>query len=257
MKKRRSLYWLCLLFCAGGTLLFGWLFCRQWLEYRTGELAYEKLKESVVSSPARMTDRRPSTSSQEETELQGELPQVDFDILASINPDVIGWLYCPDTAISYPVPQGEDNNYYLTHLFDGTRNSAGSLFLDSRCQGLEGQNSVIYGHYMKNGTLFASLEKYQDQEYYREHPQWFLITPEGTLTIQLFSGYIAGEDNDAWQLTFTSQEEYSTWLESLQERSCFESDIIPETSDRVVTLSTCSYAFPNARFVCHGLAKEE
>lgn len=253
MKKRRSLYWIGLLLCAGGTLLFGWLFCKQWLEYRTGELAYEKLEENVVSFQSTMTVPKPSMSSQEEIVAQMELPQIDFDALVDINPDVVGWLYCPDTVISYPVPQGENNSYYLKHLFDGTSNSAGSLFLDSRCQGLEGQNSVIYGHYMKNGTLFATLREYQDQAYYQAHPEFFLITPEGVLTIQLFSGYVAGKDDNAWQLTFPSQEEYSTWLEELKQRSCFKSEINPQATDKVVTLSTCNDMFPGARFVCHGL----
>ena len=216
-----------------------------------GELAYDKLQKSVVSVPQKTQAQQPSIPFQEEIQL--ELPQVDFEALADINPEVVGWLYCPNTVISYPVPQGENNSYYLNHLFDGTRNSAGSLFLDSRCQGLTGQNSVIYGHYMKNGTLFASLSKYQEQAYYEAHPELFLITPENTLTIRLFSAYIAGENDDAWQLTFSSQEEYGAWLERILERSCFTSEVIPQSTDRVITLSTCNYMFPGARFVCHGV----
>ena len=255
MKKRRLLYWICVLFCTGGILVFGWLFFQQWREYRVGELAYDTLQESVISLPQKTPDQQSSTPSLEEPEPQPELPQVDFEALADINPDVVGWLYCPNTVISYPVPQGENNSYYLKHLFDGTSNSAGSLFLDSRCQGREGQNSVIYGHYMKNGTLFASLCEYQEQAYYEAHPELFLITPENTLTIQLFSAYIAGEDDDAWQLTFSSQEEYGAWLERLLERSCFTSEVVPQSTDRVITLSTCSYMFPGARFVCHGVMR--
>ena len=253
MRKRKILYWLCVLLCAGGSLVFGWLFFQQWREYRVGELAYDKLQKSVISSPQRTPVQQSSITPQEELEHQPELPQIDFEALADINPDVVGWLYCPDTVISYPVPQGENNSYYLKHLFDGTSNSAGSLFLDSRCQGLEGQNSVIYGHYMKNGTLFASLSEYQEQAYYEAHPELFLITPENTLTIQLFSAYIAGKDDDAWQLTFSSEEEYDAWLERLLERSCFTSKVIPQSTDQVITFSTCNYRFPGARFVCHGV----
>ena len=247
--KKKSIYWICLLFCAGGTLLFGGLFFQQWTEYRAGELAYDRLEESVVSSPSQ--DLAQSSSSPQQP--QPELPEVDFDTLSSINSDIVGWLYCPDTAISYPVPQGEDNSYYLKHLFDGTRNSAGSLFLDSRCQGLEGKNSIIYGHYMKNGTLFATLSEYQEQAYYEAHPELYLITPEETLTIRLFSAYIAGPDSNAWQLEFSTQEEYGAWLEELLAQSCFTSEVIPQPTDQVVTLSTCNYTFSGARFVCHGL----
>ena len=253
MKKRKILYWLSVLFCAGGSLVFGWLFFQQWREYRVGELAYDKLQESVISLPQKTPAQQPSITSQAEQAPQAELPQVDFEALAEINPDVVGWLYCPDTVISYPVPQGENNSYYLKHLFDGTSNSAGSLFLDSRCAGLEGKNSVIYGHDMKNGTLFSSLSEYQEQAYYESHPQMFLITPEEALIIRLFSAYIAGPDSDAWRLDFSTQEEYGGWLEGLVKQSCFQSEVIPQTTDRVITLSTCSYSFPGARFVCHGL----
>ena len=241
---KRFLYWSGLFVCAGGLLLCSGLFLRQWMEYRAGEQAYQALTDSVVTQPSSLQPER--------SEYSEPVPDIDFEALERINLEVVGWLYLPDTAISYPVAQGENNTYYLKHLFDGTPNSAGSLFLDSRCHGFEGKNSVIYGHYMKNGTLFASLSEYQDQEYYEAHPNVYLITPEGVLTVQLFSAYIAGAEDDAWQLDFDTEEEYGIWLEGLQDRSCFVCGIAPTTSDRVVTLSTCNYTFENARFVCHG-----
>lgn len=236
------------------------MFLRQWSEYRAGEAAYRTLTETVVSisesqtiQPADSTSVQPDDSSQADA----LVPQVDFDTLAEINPDVVGWLYCPDTILSYPVVQGEDNDYYLHHLFDGIENRAGCLFLDSRCQGLSGQNSVIYGHYMKNGTQFTTLANYKDQTYYDEHPTLFLITPDCVLTIELFSAYVTATDGDAWQLTFSSEEEYAAWLTDVQARSCFSSKSTPSTSDRVITFSTCDYTFPNARFVCHGSVRED
>lgn len=246
--------------CCGGMLVCGGLFLRQWREYRVGEQAYQDLTERVVQQkpvseqtvPFQQTAPvRPHVSARGE-----DLPQVDFEALEVINPDVVGWLYSSGTGISYPVAQGEDNTYYLNHLFDGTPNSAGCLFLDSRCQGLEGRNSVIYGHYMNNGTLFASLKEYQDQAYYDAHPRLYLLTPEGTLTIALFSAYVAGPEGEAWQLDFSASEDYGAWLERIRAQSCFESELIPQVTDRVITLSTCNYTFPNARFVCHGLVCE-
>lgn len=250
---KRPLYWSSLIICTAGLLMCGGMFLRQWEEYRTGETAYASLVESATSE-LHLTD---STGQAEGNSPEDPPLQVDFEALRQVNPEVIGWIYIPDTVISYPVVQGTDNTYYLDHLFDGTKNSAGCLFLDSRCQGLTGQNSVIYGHHMKNGTLFASLTEYQDQAYYEAHPSVFLLTPEGTQEIRLFSAYVAGMDEDAWQLTFSSQKEYVQWLEGLRERSCFTSDVVPFISDRVVTLSTCDYSFPNARFVCHGVLWEQ
>lgn len=256
MRMRRTIYWFSLLFCTGGILVCGGLFLRQRWEYRAGAEAYHALTEAVTAVPPAGTDPADPEDPKQTPEQTEAIPQVDFAALQQINPEVVGWLYAPDTVISYPVVQGSDNSYYLDHLFDGTRNSAGCLFVDSGCQGLDGKNSVIYGHHMKNGTLFASLENYQDQDYYDAHPRLFLITPEQTLTIELFSAYVTGAEGEAWQLTFSSREAYGRWLERIQERSCFASDVIPQDTDRVLTLSTCDYAFQGARFVCHGLARE-
>lgn len=250
MRKRRIFYWTSALVCTAGIVICGGIFLRQLREYRAGEEAYHSLTEAMIAVPLTAAD--PADSEQ----MDG-IPRVDFAALGRINPEVVGWLYAPDTVISYPVVQGPDNTYYLDHLFDGTRNSAGCLFLDSGCQGLTGKNSVIYGHHMKNGTLFASLECYQDQDYYDAHPYIYLITPERTLTIEIFSAYVTGKEGEAWQMTFSSQEEYGMWQERIRERSCFECDIIPQVTEAVVTLSTCDYTFQGARFVCHGLVREE
>ena len=76
------------------------------------------------------------------------------------------------------------------------------------------------------------------------------------MTIRLFSAYVADQDADAWRISFSCDEDYKVWLEEAKSRSCFTSDVIPNPSDQVVTLSTCSYDFPNARFVCHGLVEK-
>lgn len=96
--------------------------------------------------------------------------KVDFERLQEENKDIIAWLYCPDTEINYPVVQSKDNEYYLRRLLDGTWNIAGTLFMDYRnaadCSDL---HTIIYGHNMKNNTMFGSLPKYSKQEYYEEH----------------------------------------------------------------------------------------
>ena len=168
MRRRGTLRRIVLAVCSVGLLVSGGLFAEQWAEYRAGEAAYETLAETALLSPEAPSEEETSVDRPERGE--ESLPQVDFDALSAVNPDIVGWLYLPDTSVSYPVVQGEDNSYYLKHLFDGTPNSAGCLFLDSRCEALNGKHSVIYGHYMKNGTLFASLEEYQSQEYYEAHP---------------------------------------------------------------------------------------
>lgn len=113
--------------------------------------------------------------------------------------------------------------------------------------------SIIYGHHMKNGTMFSSLDGYKRQEYYEAHPNLLLITPEQTYLLNLFSGYVASVEDHAWDISFQNELEFEEWLISATENSCFESHVCPSSTDRILTLSTCNYEFDNARFVILGI----
>ena len=248
MKGRSCGLFLCLFL--GIACFSGYQVLRILHEYRVGADAYFKL-EQFASLP-------PASEETEETPAELAWPEVDFTALAAVNPDVTAWLYGPDTGISYPVVQGTDNNYYLDHLLDGTANSAGCLFVDTSCRpDFSGRNTVIYGHRMKNGTMFAALGNYQEQVYYDAHPVFLLVTPEGRYVVELFSGYVADTAESAWMLDFSDEQAYLAWLEEVGEKSAFSSKVSPRAEDRVVTLSTCSYEFENARFVLHGVLRPE
>lgn len=178
------------------------------------------------------------------------LPDIDWDALESVNPDVIGWIYCPDTPINYPVVQGGDNQFYLTHLIDGSEGCYGTLFLDSQCS-LMGQNSILYGHHMKNGAMLASLTRYQRQEYYDAHPTLYLLQRSQCWEISVFSGYTSAPNGDAYTLDL-SAEEFGDWTETQIARSDFQSTVAPKSIRRVLTLSTCTYAYDDARYVVMG-----
>lgn len=180
-------------------------------------------------------------------------PTVDFDALCAINPDIVAWLICKDTRINYPVVQGNDNDYYLKHLFDGKRNSAGCLFVDCNNEpGFMDHNIVIYGHHMKDKSMFSALTEYKMQAFYEKHPQMILLTPEGNYTIELFAGYVTNIKSDSWKLWFASNTEFEVWIRETRSKSTFQSEVEASTSDRFVTLSTCSYEFDNARYVVVG-----
>jgi len=180
-------------------------------------------------------------------------PSVDFDTLRAINPDIVAWLICKDTRINYPVVQGSDNDYYLKHLFDGKRNNAGCLFVDSNNEpGFVDHNTVIYGHHMKDKSMFSTLMEYKTQDFYEKHSQMILLTPEGNYTIDLFAGYVTDVKADSWKLWFASNTEFEKWIRETQSKSTFQSEVEVSTTDRFVTLSTCSYEFDNARYVVIG-----
>lgn len=223
--------------------------------------AYEDLTAYVhlpnITLPSTMPEgSQLESNTSEETVEQPEpvFPQVDFDALRAINPDVVGWLVIDGTNINYPVVQGNDNQYYLRHLFTGEYNASGCIFLDSRnTRDFAGRHSILYGHHMGNGTMFNGLMDYKEQGFYDAHPTALFLTPAGDYEIEFFSGYVANVRSYAWQVEFGSEDEFAQWLQAAKRNSLFQSSVEPSSADKVLTLSTCSYEFENARFVLHGV----
>jgi len=181
------------------------------------------------------------------------LPQVDFDALHEINPNVVGWILLEGTQINYPVVQGTDNHHYLDHLFDGRRNAAGAIFVDSyNNPGFVDQNTVIYGHNMRDGSMFAALERYLTTGFFEENPWIFLLTPERNYVIKLFAGYQTNVGGNSWRLGFADDDDKQEWLNEGRDRSVFASDVEVNPAHRVVTLSTCSGPAQSGRFVAVG-----
>ena len=105
---------------------------------------------------------------------------------------------------------------------------------------------------MQNGTMFAGISWYSDQNWYDEHPVMYLLTPDTAWQIELFSGYTTTMDSSAYMQTFASKREYTDWLKEVAGRSDFLANMEISAKDRVITLSTCAYSFENARYVVHG-----
>jgi len=181
------------------------------------------------------------------------LPEVDFGVLWEVNSNVVAWLILEGTPINYPVVHGENNYHYLDYLFDGTRNRMGTLFVDSyNMPGFVDRNTIIYGHNMRNGSMFAALLNYRTQTFFDAHPWAFLITPEGNYVIQFFAGYATDVEAPSWRLEFADEAEFMEWIEESRLRSDFESEVEVSASDRLVTLSTCFWTSDNARYVLVG-----
>lgn len=241
-------------------------------EYKSGTDTYRELEQYVTiestPSPETEIETEIETGHSADTPAEPEAaekpksstvwPKVDFEALSRINPDVVGWIYIEGTSINYPILLGEDNDYYLTHMIDGEYNSSGSIFMDFRNDGsFDEIHTVLYGHHMNNGSMFSDLLNYKKQAYFDEHPTALIMTPEKNYTLHLFTGYVAHISDDAWKTDFASEEEYANWLIRIGESSLFSSDITPSQTDRVVTLSTCSYEFDDARFVAVGVLEPE
>ena len=218
-------------------------------EYKKSVDAYKKLDNYTIEQ----TTSETSGESEEEPVKEKPYPEVDFAGLKSVNSDVIGWIYVPDTEINYPIVHTSDNDYYLDHLVDRTQNPAGAIFLDTRNPSdFSDLHSIIYGHHMKNGSMFAALKGYKKQDFFDGHKTGYLITQDAAYSIDFFAGHVANVEENAWQLDFDDAADFDNWIKSLKEISTFKSDIEPQYGDRIFTLSTCSYEFDDARFVLSG-----
>ena len=254
MKKRLmlvALMILSLVVLASGGYMLG----QRAAEYAEGDEAYSVLEEYLrFPETWQVADESDGTQQAEAQEEQSGAPSVDFVALSRINPDIVGWLYCEGTAINYPVVQGGDDVYYLDHLFNGTRNANGCLFLDSRVDAsFSSLHSIIYGHHMRSGAMFAALDGYKRQSYYNAHPDMLLLTPDATYEVRLLAAYVAAPSESAWEVSFSSDQEIRSWVDAAIARSTFESKVKPAPGDRFLTLSTCSYEFGNARFLVIGV----
>ncbi len=183
--------------------------------------------------------------------------EVKFDELRDKYPDVKAWIYSKGTIINYPVAQGRDNDWYLHHTLDGKWNGAGTLFIDeNNDKPFDDFLTIIYGHHMRDGSMFGSLVKYRDEKYYRKHKKLRLYTPEqnfdllviGVCTIPATSGMYEYDFDDE-----ASRTEYIDQIEQTTETRC---DDHADADDRIVMLSTCTYEFDDARLVVFAKLEE-
>lgn len=256
---------LCLLFL-GIAVFSGYKVITIMLEYKEGEQVYEDLQQHIQlpaptlapqedTTPTAPGYSRPPSELPEDPdaltpETEPYISPVDFEALWQINPDVVGWIYIPDTCINYPILQGETNDTYLYHLVTGKYNRSGSIFMDYRnLPDFSNQNTVIYGHHMGDGTMFADIVKFKRQSYFDAHPTGYLFTPEKTYTLTFFAAYVTDMRDDAWRREFAMEEDYADWLRDSAARSEVSCGILPVLTDQILTLSTCTYEYDDARFI--------
>lgn len=196
-----------------------------------------------------------STPSPEPTRAPEYAPiRVDFEALQAINPDVAGWIYCPDTPIDFAVCHGADNAYYLNHAYDGASSRGGAIFVECKNRkGFVDANTIIYGHHVLDGSMFACLENWREQAYYDEHPVMYLLTPEQDYRIVLLAGYTISAYADTYTVLYNRGVELEQYLDRHLPLSDFTAKSGPDSNANYVLLSTCAYEFQRARYVLHGM----
>ncbi len=255
--RPRLILHILMMLCAVGILCSAFVLFSDNREYAKGDAAYQQLRligESSEPSTDQASIPLQTVGEASSEEMQEEhINGVDFTSLERINPDVVGWLAAEGTEIDYPVVQGKDNDFYLRHLFTGERNKLGSIFMDFRNHSdFSGKNTIIYGHNLKDGSMFSSLKKYKDQRYYDSFPTMLLYTPTGNYTIELFAGIVVDGNYESVRFDFKDDHDFQSYVDSIKKKSTFESDTIVSGDDQIITLCTCSYEFDNARYALYG-----
>ena len=215
-------------------------------QYKAGEQAYNDLALNTVTLSA----ADDYTSAGDGT---GAPIDVNFELLQEMNAGAVGWLYCPGTPINYPVLQSTDNEYYLKHLYNGQNNSSGAIFMDAmNSPDLSNINTIIYGHNMKNGSMFASLQNYSEWWYYQQHPALYYLTEDRDYRIDVFACYPSSGISEAYTINFDSAETYMNYLSGTWSRSETSiTDVPMSTDDNIMTLVTCT-GYNNDRYVVQG-----
>ena len=181
-------------------------------------------------------------------ETQEYPPLMDFTGLQAQNPDIIAWITIEALGIDYPVVQGKDNSYYLNHTAQNITNKLGALFLDFRARrDFTDFNSVIYGHYIESGKMFRYLSRMRDADWFGRVTQGLLYTPGKTYRLEFFAAALADSRSDFYQYAFPSPYQCQSHLDMIRAKAAQYRDIGMAETDRLLTLSTCSYEYDGAR----------
>lgn len=187
--------------------------------------------------------------------------RVDFDALKETNADTIGWIrfYPEPEIINYPIVQGKDNEQYLHQTFSANENTLGAIFLNvGNHPDFNDCNSIIYGHRMKDGSMFRKLEDYKDKVFWEKNPYFYIYTPDGReLTYHIYSVATVEDTSDTYLTTFASTEEYQKFLDMTKADADYDTGVEVGVNDTIVTLSTCTRESDNHRIVVRGVKEKD
>lgn len=224
---------------------------RSWLQEENAGKGYEELRDEV--KPDTSGDE-PQTAEETETDPPVEIP-IDFASLQERNPDVYAWITVPATQIDYPILQSpDDNSYYLTHTIDGEEKTEGAIFTENyNHTDMEDPNTVIYGHDMRNGSMFQNLLNYQDRTFFDENREVIIYTPDAIRHYKIFAAYLYDDRHLLQSFNFYNTDVYRQYLDSIfsirDMSACIDTSVEVDTDDKIITLSTCYGSQSDKRYL--------
>ncbi len=245
MKKRKIIA----LICLGLGLTCGAIGIYKYIEEKNAGKEYEKLQQEVVKE-----EPKPVEEPEPEPESTVEIP-IDFAALQQQNPDVYAWIQVPGTEVDYPILQSSnDNTYYLNHTIDGEEKKEGAIFTENyNTKTFEDPNTVIYGHDMKNGSMFQSIHKYMDRSFFDNNRDIVIYMPDQILRYKIFAAYLTDNRHLLMNYNFWSKDEYQQYLNSIfsmRDMNAFiDTSTEVTTEDKIITLSTCYAGISTQRYL--------
>lgn len=231
---KKIIYHIFLLICIIVFCISAWKLYGYYKSYKEAKDTYHKIqKESVDTS-------------------KGER-KIDFDKLRAKNPDIVGWVYAKGTGIDYPIVQGKDNEEYLHLDYNRKKSSSGTIFLDHSCdKKFTSDNNIIYGHHMKNGTMFANLLKFREDSFLKKHSTIILYTPEKTIHLKVISAY-AMKAQDHMPVTFAKEKQKQKYIDKICRMSEPSIKVSQKKINHIYTFVTCSYEKEDNRTYVHAI----
>ena len=245
MKKRKIIA----LICLGLGLTCGAIGIYKYIEEKNAGKEYEKLQQEVVKE-----EPKPVEEPEPEPVSKVEIP-IDFAALQQQNPDVYAWIQVPGTEVDYPILQSSnDNTYYLNHTIDGEEKKEGAIFTENyNTKTFEDPNTVIYGHDMKNGSMFQSIHEYMDRSFFDNNRDIVIYMPDQILHYKIFAAYLTDNKHLLMNYNFWSKDEYQQYLNSIfsmRDMNAFiDTSTEVTTEDKIITLSTCYAGISTQRYL--------
>ena len=273
IRRAVALACICVFIYSGFTLI------RSFVDYKRGDELYSSIADSIfdgnlggqhavsMALSARQSVPMPdyytglsSDSSELDEELSGGSYNVKFEqmkanlnYLKTVNPDIYGYIYIPDTSISLPIVQSDDNDYYLDHAYTGEYMACGSIFADWKASSIitDNRNTVLYGHNMNNGTMFNNVTKFLDEDFFL-NTNIEIYTFDGIYTYEPFAIFETISTYKYFRMKFDGDADFVSFCEEMQNKSLYNRNIEFTGKDRIITLSTCTNSFTSVgRYALH------
>ncbi len=219
---------------------------------------HEKLVEQMTDDAEEAKESDDLSGESDDVQLEAAyVSPIDFTSLRAQNSDVVAWIQIPGTQINYPVVQGDDNDYYLHHDLNGNDSASGTVFLDYADRAdFSSLHNLFYGHHMRDGSMFKDICRYKDQEYFDEHQEIILYTPDREIQLKALAALCTTSDAIRRKTEFTSEDEFAAYIQQMTENASASSPA-EGTITHLYSLVTCSYEFDDARTILYAYEAEE